>query len=290
MAVYELSNNYLSVCVQSKGAELCSVKNKSGKELLWQANPDVWPRFAPVLFPIVGRLINNSFNYQDKSYSLSQHGFARDKEFVLIDRTQTSLSFELTADEESLKLFPFHFSLIVSYFIDDNRLKTTYKVFNPSNDSIYFSIGAHPGFSTTITQGESLSDYKLIFPGKEYLTAEVLHEGLLSGEQQKIELDNNTLQLSPALFEKDALVFMNGQIEHVQLVSQKSGNCIDLDCEGWPYFGIWTKKGCDQFVCLEPWFGITDSIHSKGDLTQKTGIIRINKKDSFTSSFGLKFQ
>ncbi len=285
MAVYSINNNCLTVKVNSFGAELISLLTSDGTELLWQASKDIWPRFAPVLFPIVGRLKNNSYSYNDSNYVLSQHGFARNKEFVLIEQSNNCLKFELTADEASLELFPFHFSLIIAYTLKDNTLDVSYQIFNPDNKELLFSIGAHPGFSTTRFKEENVNDYYLEIDGLSHLTAERLQEGLISGSTYNIDLDKGVLPLSVALFNNDALVFKNNQINSIRLKSKKSKDIIELICNDWPYFGVWTKKGCDKFVCLEPWCGITDSTISNGELQSKEGIIKLNPYNAKTLSY-----
>lgn len=287
MAVYSINNSFLEVKVNSFGAELISLLTSDGTELLWQANKDIWPRFAPVLFPIVGRLKNGRTEYNGNSYNLSQHGFARDKEFVLIEQSSSCLKFELTADEASLELFPFHFSLIIAYTLKDNTLDVSYQIFNPDNKELLFSIGAHPGFSTTRYSEENIHDYYLEIDGLSHLTAERLQEGLLSGSIYNIDLDKGILPLSVELFNNDALVFKNNQINSIRLKSKKSKNVIELICKDWPYFGIWTKKGCDKFVCLEPWYGITDSSKSSVKFNEKEGLLSLKPHQSVTKKFSI---
>ncbi|HRD38754.1 MAG TPA: aldose 1-epimerase family protein [Bacteroidia bacterium] len=287
MAVYSINNRFLEVKVNSLGAELISLLTSDGTELLWQASKDIWPRFAPVLFPIVGRLKNNSYAYNDSNYVLSQHGFARDKEFVLIEQSNSCLKFELTADEATLELFPFHFSLIISYTLRDNTLDVSYQIFNPDNKELLFSIGAHPGFSTMRFSEENIHDYYLEIDGLSHLTAERLQDGLLSGSTYIIDLDKGVLPLSVELFNNDALVFKNNQINSIKLRSKKSKNVIEMICKDWPYFGIWTKKGCDKFVCLEPCYGITDSFNSSGMFIEKEGLLSLNPHQSVTKKFSI---
>ena len=159
----ELKSEYLSVKFKTRGAELCSVKNKNGTEFIWQANPDVWPRHAPVLFPIVGKLINNKYEYNNKTYELGQHGFARDLDFELIEKTDTLCCFELKTTHLTLSKYPFDFSLRIIYELRENVLITTYHINNPSENILPFSIGEHPGFMCLLLPGENFEDYYLEF-------------------------------------------------------------------------------------------------------------------------------
>lgn len=285
---HTIQNKYVSIIVNSFGAELVSIKNKPGVELLWQAKKEIWSRHAPVLFPIVGRLQDNKYVYDKNEFVLSQHGFARDKEFALVEQSDTSLRFELTDNEDSFQVYPFHFSLIISYELIANKIVVRYEVFNPDYQDLLFSIGAHPGFNCCRIPGETMDDYYLEFESTNQLVAEQLKDGLLSGENYTIMLQNNRLPLSVDLFTNDALVLKNNQIESIRLSSKKSDNSIELNCKGWPYFGIWAKKGCAEFVCLEPWFGITDSVNSSGKIEDKEGIIRVNPYSSFEKEFSLE--
>ncbi len=274
MAVHSISNQLISISVNSFGAELISLKSNN-IELLWQADKTVWPRHAPVLFPIVGKLSN------DRKSPLKQHGFARDKEFVLVEQKDSCLEFELTANEETLAIYPFHFSLRIRFELETNGVKMKYIVFNPAGEILPFSIGAHPGFNCKRITGENLEDFYLEFDHKKELTAEKLNDGLLNGENYSVKLIESKLPLSANLFNNDALVFKNKQIEKVKLCSLRSKTQIILNCKNWPYFGIWSKKGSDAFVCLEPWYGITDSVNAKGNFKDKEGIVKLEAYRSF---------
>lgn len=287
MSIFSISNKNISISVNSLGAELISLKNDN-VELLWQSDKAVWSRYAPVLFPIVGKLKNSQFKYRSECYPLSQHGFARDNEFALTEQSETALEFELTANEETLKIYPFHFSFRIRYELQDAILKVKYLVFNPDKNDLLFSVGAHPGFNCRRVNGECLNDFYLEFEGSDDLIVEKLNEGLLTGEASVLKLNEGKLQLNTALFENDALVFKNKQIGSVKLCSVKSKQQITMNCKGWPYFGIWTKKGSDAFVCLEPWYGIADSINASGELMKKEGIINIGPNQTFRASFDLE--
>ena len=290
MSVFQIQNNELIIKVKSFGAELSSVfSTKNNIEYIWQANPNLWPRHAPHLFPIVGKLKNNSFDYLNINYQLPQHGFARDNEFICIEKTDSKLTFELTATEETLKHYPFHFSLQISYTLIGNNLITNYKIFNPNNTKLYFSVGAHPAFNCPLQTTETFEDYSLIFPTKKELVINTLNDGLIKNSTKTISLNENKLKVSKTLFDNDALVFINSQIENVSLVSNKTKHGVTMNCTNWPFFGIWTKKNSENFICLEPWFGIADFETSDSDFRAKTGIITLLPELNFECSFGILF-
>lgn len=290
MPVFQLQNSTLSVKINSFGAELCSVmSNETNIEYIWQANETIWARHAPHLFPIVGKLKNGEYIYKEKSYQLPQHGFARDHEFICVEETSDYLLFEYTASIESLEKYPFHFSLQIGYKLIEHSLEVSYSVFNPDSKELYFSIGAHPAFNCPLQKNESFSDYELVFPDKNKLVVNLLHDGLISDETKEVELIDSKLSVSKELFMNDALVCMNTQIEEVSLVSKKTKHGVSLVSKAWPYYGIWSKKGVEQFVCLEPWYGIADRENTNGDFENKAGIIKIESEQYFKCSFDILF-
>ncbi len=290
MSIYQLKNNELTVKVNSFGAELSSVfSSKNNIEYIWQAKPEIWPRHAPHLFPIVGKLKDSCYIFLNKSYQLPQHGFARDNEFKCIEQDETSLTFELKASDETLKQFPFDFSLKIVYRLIENKLLTHYEIFNPDLNQLYFSIGGHPAVNCPLQQDESFNDYSLLFPDKKELVINALHEGLIKKETKTLTLNNNKLSVSKSLFDNDALVFMNSQIEQISLVSEKTSHGVTMECFNWPFFGIWTKKNSEHFICLEPWHGIADIENSDFNFKNKTGIMTLETQQKFNCSFDMIF-
>ncbi len=286
--LHQLTSNFLKVSIKSAGAEITSVINKDGLEFIWQVDKNVWGRHAPVLFPIVGKLKEDSFIYGNKSYFLKQHGFARDMVFNLVEGNKSYCVFELVSNESTKKIYPFDFILQIRHELTENNLETQYKIINPSSSYIFFSIGAHPGFNCPLLENETFEDYFLEFKNSNYSLTK-LNSGLRLDTIESHNFEENKIQLSETLFNNDALVFENNQINTIALRSKKSKHKISLVCNNWPYFGIWSKKGCRQFVCLEPWFGIADHENTHQHLTSKEGIIRLEPKNEFNCSFSLSF-
>lgn len=282
----KLSSPELIVTLNFFGAEICSIKNKTGTEFIWQADKAVWPRHAPVLFPIVGRLKDNYYNFKNKTYNLSQHGFARDMEFELFSSSASECVFQITDNEATLEKFPFRFVFQIRYSLNGNKLTTAYTVKNTGTEDLFFSMGAHPGFNCPLLTGETFEDYSLVFE-KNNFSLSLLSNGLRPGGKKELTLQNNTLPLSHKLFENDALVFENTQIEKITLASHH--HRIELECNGWPYFGIWGKKEKAPFVCLEPWYGIADKTDSDCMLEHKQGIISLKAGKEFNCSFSMTF-
>ncbi|MCE3279072.1 MAG: Aldose 1-epimerase [Bacteroidetes bacterium] len=281
----KIGNDLLNIEVSVSGAELSSIYHiPSKKQYLWQGGEKWWPRRAPVLFPVVGKLKDNTFQVNGEKYNLGQHGFARDKDFSLIERNNNKLVFSLSSDESTLKVYPFHFELLIIYEIRSNCLQITYQVKNKDQKEIFFSIGAHPGFNCPVNKDELFSDYYLEFEETESLDRHLLEGGLFTGLTEPVMIDSNRIDLSYELFAKDAIVFKNMKSTSIYLKSKKNKHSLKFNFSDFPYFGIWTKPGA-PFICLEPWCGIADNQYFEGELKDKEGIIGLDTGSSFLRSY-----
>ena len=282
--MYILENDSYKVGISALGAELTSVYSKKiEKELLWHADKNIWARHAPVLFPIVGKLKNNTYTFGGKDYHLPQHGFARDKEFKLSAQTESMLELELKDTEETQLIYPFSFRLTICYELAGELIKCTYKVLNTDNKEILFSIGAHPGFICPMYENEKLEDYRIEFQEEEGSERRLLSDGLCTDDREKVFQKPGVLSLSSSLFDKDAIVFDDLASTSANLVSDKF--CMQFNWFNMPYFGIWTKKGTNKFICIEPWAGIADSVNATGNLMEKEGIIKLPVDKEHISGF-----
>ncbi len=258
--LFHLENDFLAISVSTHGAELSSIKNKkTNKEMLWQGDPKFWGRKSPVLFPVVGKYKDGKTSYQNKEYSLGQHGFARDSEFTLVEKCNNKLSFELLSNEDTLSKYPFSFRLICSFELKDNKIIVGWKVENTDNQKIYFSIGAHPAFyckksKTVLSMNADNIKYNLINA-----------DGLYTSQKYDVE---NSFVLHDNVFDNDALIIENSGVTEIALTDEdKPYLTMKFDA---PLFGIWSpaKKNA-PFVCIEPWFGRCDAEDFMGDITER---------------------
>ncbi|MEM1124095.1 MAG: aldose 1-epimerase family protein [Bacteroidota bacterium] len=280
-----LENDYLKINVKRHGAELCNIiKKDTNTEYLWQADPDIWGRHAPILFPIVGKLKADKMTVNGEVYSMKQHGLARNMDFELVESDKSSLTFELNSSTETLKHYPFAFRLRVKYTLQAQQLLTTYQVYNPSDVSLIFSIGGHPAFRCPLHADEKRSDYQLIFNQKETAVTQRLDEGIRNGKTELILEDSAILPLKDDLFDQDALVFANLNSNQVSLC-QGTQKQLTFHFNNFPYLGIWSKNRTAPFVCIEPWFGIADHQNHRPDFVQKEGIIQLAAQDNFACTY-----
>lgn len=284
-----LENNKLKIKVESFGAQLKNlILKKNKKDYLWDGDPKYWQRRAPVLFPIVGRLKDESYLYQGKKYQMSQHGFARDKEFELAEKGKDFLAYILESDQETLAVYPFKFKLKIYYQLENNNLKISYEITNQDSKKIYFSIGAHPAFKWPFAAGDKKKDYYLEFEQKEKTANHLLDSGLLNHKKELLLDNQQRLELYPEIFENDALVFKNLTSDKISLKSKNSKHKIELSFADFPYLGIWSQSAKAPFICIEPWQGIADSIDSSGRLEEKEAIISLKKGAQKSFSYQIK--
>ncbi|MEH7348862.1 aldose 1-epimerase family protein [Gottfriedia acidiceleris] len=282
-----IENEFIKITTKSQGAELTGIYiKKDNLNYLWNADPAYWGRHAPVLFPNVGKLIDNQYKVDNKVYELSQHGFARDMDFQLTEMKEDYINYELISSEESLLKYPFQFSLNINYKIENNTVFINYVVTNNDQKSMPFSIGAHPAFNIPLMENETFEDYYLQFEEEERLETIKLEGPYRSGKRELIAQNIKKLPLTRDLFKDDALIFEKLNKNVLTIRSKNHNNKIKVDFEGFPYVGIWTTQTA-PFLCIEPWYGIADEIGPVKEMKNKLGIQILNPNETFTCTYSI---
>ncbi len=271
-----LENGYLSATIKADGAELCSLRDAEDEELLWQAEP-IWPRHAPVLFPIVGRLKGDALRHRGQSYPMTQHGFARDRRFAWLQRTATTCRLALHDDGETRAHYPFAFRLEIAYALADDALEITFTVTNTGRETLPASVGAHPAFAWPLSEGVDKEAHRLEFETPEPEPIRRLKDGLLTAEPHPSPVDGRLLQLDPSLFAADALIFLQPESRSLRYAAPGAPT-IELSWEGFGQLGIWSRQGGD-FLCIEPWHGFASPEDFAGEFTEKPGLMLIPPGD-----------
>lgn len=290
--LYNLENEFLSIAAHEHGGELHSIKSKlDGTEFLWNGNPEYWKYHAPILFPIIGKVKDGQYTVSGEIYELPQHGLARTSKFESINQTKNSISFELKSSEETLKVYPYKFSLTITYSLEGKSVKTAYTVKNLDNKKINFSIGAHPAYMCPILENEFLNDYYFEFEKNEDTSLMVLNPstGLFTHNTRNILNNENKIALSKELFKDDALVFDCSKLNStkISVKTDKSKKSIEFDFSGFPYLGLWAPAQGAPFLCIEPWFGHADFEDFTGSFNEKAGIIELNENEEFSCAYTL---
>ena len=290
-----LQNEELTIKIKKEGAELVSVTDrKSTYEFMWQGDKKYWGRHAPVLFPIVGRLKDDQYEYENKTYQMAQHGFARDRVFTLEDRTKNSALFSLTYDEQTLEQYPFKFKLYIRYLLHGNSLTIDYEVVNLSTtDVLYYSIGGHPAFNVSQIKTDEKIDFDQVFfevyPDRTYKKIPLSKEGYTKLNKIKLS-DSKRHKLTREDFKNDALVFEISNQSEVLLRDEHENVEIRVKPNRMDYLGIWSPYPKDApFVCLEPWTGFADSEKASGKLEEKNEISFLNGDEKMNHEYTITF-
>ena len=270
MALFQISNDKVTIQVDSLGAELKSLKGlPDGREYMWQGDPAYWGRTSPVLFPIVGGLKDGRYRVNGREYTMGQHGFARDMEFRLKSQVASEIWFFLESNEETLQKYPYPFLLEIGYEITERTVVVKWRVCNQAKEPIWFSIGGHPAFLCPIDPGTDQTQYRLVFDEKEKLVSSCIEDGLLGPKKKTYALRDGILPVTADLFDNDALVIEGEQAHSVALARPDGRPYLTVDFDA-PLFGIWSPpKKKAPFICIEPWYGRCDSVDFTGEFQER---------------------
>ncbi len=263
----------ITATILAHGAELCSLKNAEGQELLWQAG-EVWPRHAPLLFPIVGKLKNDELHLRGNTYPMTQHGFARDHRFEWIAREAGSCKLVLTDNAETRARYPFAFRLEVTYTAKGTDLDVDFAVINTGNETLPASLGGHPAFNWPLQAGLPKEAYRLPFANEEPAPIRRVSGGLVRQQAEPTPIQGKELALSERLFDDDAIIIDQLASSSVRFAADR-GPSIEMSWKEFRELGVWSKLGGAPFLCLEPWHGFASPAEFDGEFTDKPGLMQI---------------
>ncbi len=286
--MFTLENTSLRVVISPIGAELQSIFHKTLQlEYMWSGDPAFWGKHSPALFPIVGTLKADTYYFNNIAYQLGRHGFAREMAFAVTAQESNSITLSLQDSTATLAKYPFAFRFDIRYELTDTSLKLTYSVHNTGSSVMYFSVGGHPAFKLPLTAASQYSDYYLEFNHPENAGRwPISKDGLIETQPAEVFHQTNRLPLSKELFQKDALVFKGLSSNSVVLRTDKDPHGISFDFTGFPFLGIWAAKNAD-FVCIEPWCGIADSVDTDQQLVNKEGIHALQPAKNFERTWSV---
>jgi len=271
----KLSNGILSLSVEEKGAQMRSLcDERTGREYLWQADPEVWGRTAPILFPAVGKMYKDGYIYGGEHYPMPKHGFLRDAEFAADVLREDYLVLLYAPDENIKAMYPFDFEFAAKFALDGNALVFAYEVENKGGETMYFSLGAHPGFN--ISFGD-----KVVFDKPESLTALYYNEAdRPNGDAAPVTLEHaNTLEITEGFFAPGSLCFPPVESESVSLVSADGKEYLHMHFGKVPHLWLWAKAGA-PYICIEPWHGADETVPVE-TLAEKKGIVALPAGERF---------
>jgi galactose mutarotase-like enzyme len=269
-----LSSRELTAEINPLGAQLSALRDRQGRDLLWNGDPSVWAGRAPLLFPIVGALAGGSYRLGREVHRLPRHGFARSSLFNVTESDAAGATFKLQSDAASFQVYPFHFELDVRFEIEGPTLAVTAWIRNMGNGEMPASFGFHPAFRWPLPFGRARSSHFIEFASDEPSGVRRLNaDGLLTTARHPTPIANRRLALADDLFKDDVLIFDEIRSRSVTYGAD-DGPRIMLSYPDTPYLGLWTKPQAD-FVCIEPWHGVADPEGYSGDFTAKPGVFMV---------------
>jgi galactose mutarotase-like enzyme len=270
---HTIRSGSLAATIKAHGAELCSLKDGAGVEFIWQAGP-AWPRHAPLLFPIVGRLADDELRHHGKAYRMTQHGFARDSRFAWAARDARRCTLVLDDNEATRALYPFAFRLTAAYTIDDAGLELALTVANTGKEILPASLGGHPAFNWPLQPAVSKESYALTFAKEEPSPVRRLDGGLLRAATGPSPVEGTVLPLSESLFADDAVIFDRIESNAVRYAAGR-GPWLSMSWRGFRELGVWSKPSGAPFLCIEPWHGYASPAGFDGEFSDKPGLLHI---------------
>ncbi len=291
--MYQISDGTLTVTISPVGAEVVSIKDGDGLERIWQGDPQIWGRHAPLLFPFIGRLREGQYELEGQRISIPTHGFARDMTFAVSAQSGSAITFALEDTEETRQVYPFSFRLEVIYSLEAGVLTKTHAVTNRSQREMPFEMGGHDGYCTTLLPGETMADYYLEFPGLDTVEPHLMESGTCFVAEGKEEIplkEGKWWNYREFLARMDTAVLDRLPVNRVTLGSRKSGKKVTVSFEEFDYLGIWTatKDFDTNYVCIEPWSTLPECTTTGPSIWGKKGIQRVKPGETKTLRYSME--
>lgn len=284
-----LYNDYIAAAVNTMGAELWSLKRREDdREFLWQGDKEIWPRRAPILFPITGALKEGKIRIAGKDRQIPMHGFARDYEHEVISADAEHLRLRFTGNETTEEIYPYHYELEITYQLAGRRLDQTALVRNTGRETMYFSIGFHTGFFCPPGRTGSASDCVLRFADAENpLCYDKTNDGLITGTKSPLHAAENRIPAAGGTF-PDTLILDHPKSSYMELFNTVTHEYVRVHMKAFPYLLVWSNRADVPFVCIEPWYGLPDLFNADGSIEKKTAILALSPGETFTCTQGIE--
>lgn len=288
-----LKNEVLTVVIEDAGAQLASVKNAAGDEYIWKGDPTIWGRHAPLLFPVISRLKDNQYILNGKTYTIPQHGFARNKVFRVEEATDSRAVFTLTEDESTLAVFPFPFKLTVVYELAGNDLKKSMTVENRGGETMFYEMGIHDGFTCPHDENESMADWAVVIPGEDTFEMYGMDDtAMITPKDRTVQFPGGRISTQPMVTHRIDTFILDAPACHKAMLVNKQGQpVVTMDFPGFPYLGIWTtyRDFETRYVCIEPWSTLPDCTFVGRGLDEKCGICKLEAGEEKTHAYTTTF-
>jgi len=288
--LHAIHNDFLSVTVNERGAELWSVLGKDGTEYLWQGDEKYWGDRALTIFPFVARLWQGCYQMDGVEHEMPIHGFAPTSHFALAEKTNERMVLELTDNSETWEQYPRRFVFRAIYELNGNELAVTYEAENHDEKPMYFGLGGHPGFNVPLENGKAFEDYRLRFSEAcEPVRVGFSEDCFVNGNDTPYALEKGCLlPLRHGLFDDDAIVLKNAARE-VTLEAEDGQHSVTVSYPDLPYLGIWHKPKTDApYVCIEPWSALPADHGQMTVFEEKPDLIRLESRETYRNRWTIR--
>ncbi|MCR4882949.1 MAG: aldose 1-epimerase family protein [Clostridiales bacterium] len=288
--------NHVTLCygntaavIDLQGGQIISFHGENGREVIWQADPTVWDQHAPLLFPVCGSAKNGEVSINGVSYKMPKHGFTRSNPMMQIAaKGQDYVDLVLEDNEETQKVYPFHFAFHVRYSVYKNGFRTEFAVENEDAVTMPMCVGGHPAFICPMEDNAKFEDYDLIFPEiEEGRVRVVTKDGMLNGTEILPFFHGTTMPLNHEEIDKrDSLLFTSLKSRIVHLCNRKTGKGLTVSFPKMEALAVWspTAKFAD-FICLEPWHGTPADVHESGAFEDKEFVTMLQPGTTYVTWF-----
>ena len=286
--LHTITSPHLQVAISETGAELHSIK-LGGEERLWQADPAIWGKHAPVLFPFIARLRDGRYELDGRSISIPIHGFCRTRPFRCDAHDAARAVFSTEHDSETLACYPFRFRLEIEYEVDGATLVKTHRITNAGDRPMPFEIGGHEAYATSCFDG----GWHVQFEGIDSIEPYGMDEsGTLSLPKWRLDLPHGRLTRTPEELGIDTIMVEDVPNSRVTLAENDGNRAVTVEFPDFPYLGIWTMAGVGEtgYLCIEPWSALPDGHFMPRDIFGKTGILVAQPGETRTLSYRMTFR
>ncbi len=279
--LFSIQNENLNIQVNDYGAELWSIYDKTTKtEHLWQGEASIWPRRAPILFPICGDFAKGSYTVNGTEYTMPLHGIARDFVHELVEQTKNSLRFRLVDETKTHKQYPFAFQFDSIFTLNGATLEHSFEITNTGSEILPFATGYHTGYRTFQKPGETLEDYELRFDTAEPDIKIFDDARISSGKSSLLSADGKVLKLTSGLF-TEAIKILSKKSDSVTLINTKTGAGVSINSKYAPEMTLWCSVDETPFICIEPWWGSKENDSNYGEFINKPNMQLLESGKTF---------
>lgn len=255
-----IKNEKFLLRIADRGAEMKElIRQDTGQNLLWRADPEIWEWTAPVCCPWCGRLEDHYFEESGRRYPTGLHGFTRELGHKVLERKEDEITYGCEWKEDE-SLWPWSFQMTTTHRLVGNQVQTACSVVNTGSRDMPLQLGFHTGVICPFSEGKDAEDYQFHF------------------EKEEAPDKSHILPVKKEMFDNLRIPFAGLESDWIRLEEKDSGKYIQLELEGYAHLILWSVPGIPGFLCMEPWTGFNGSGH---DLWKRPGTVALKPGERF---------